>query len=188
MYKVYFITFGCKVSQYETECLKSCFSSAGFEITENEEEGDVFVVNSCTVTGSGDSKSLYAVRKLRRSYPDSVIVLTGCLPQASPETAEKCHEADIVTGTREREKLPSLVMQIIENRSHIVDIPEYTSNDAFEDISNQGVSGKTRAFLKIQDGCNCFCSYCIIPYARGRCRSKPMDSLVKEVTALAQAG
>ncbi len=188
MYKVYFITFGCKVSQYETECLKSCFSSAGLEITENEEEGDVFVVNSCTVTGSGDSKSLYAVRKLRRSYPDSIIVLTGCLPQASPETAEKCHEADIVTGTREREKLPSLVMQIIENRSHIVDIPEYTSNDAFEDISNQGVSGKTRAFLKIQDGCNCFCSYCIIPYARGRCRSKPMDSLVKEVTALAQAG
>lgn len=188
MYKVYFIIFGCKVSQYETECLKSCFSSAGFEVTENEEEGDVFVINSCTVTGSGDSKSLYAVRKLRRKYPDSVIVLTGCLPQASPEISGKIPEADIVTGTREREKLPSLVMQIIENRSHIVDIPEYTSNDAFEDISNQGVSDKTRAFLKIQDGCNCFCSYCIIPYARGRCRSKPMDSLVKEVTALAQAG
>lgn len=88
MYKVYFITFGCKVSQYETECLKSCFASKKFEIVNTEEDGEVFVVNSCTVTGSGDSKSLYAVRRLRRSYPDSIIVLTGCLPQADPEISK----------------------------------------------------------------------------------------------------
>lgn len=187
MYKVFFITFGCKVSQYETECMRGCFENHGFVSVPCENEAYVFVVNSCTVTGSGDSKSLYAVRKLRRNYPDSVIVLTGCLPQASPNTAEKCTEADIVTGTKEREKLPELVLQVIENRSHIIDIPEYTANDVFEDISCQSTQ-KTRAFLKIQDGCNCFCSYCIIPYARGRCRSKPMDSLIREAKTLAESG
>lgn len=186
MYNICFITFGCKVNQYETDCMADCFKSAGFEISA-EENADVFVINSCTVTGSGDGKSLYKVRKLRRDYPNSVIVLTGCLPQANPETAGKCTEADIVTGTKEREKLPKLVMQIINERSRIVDIPEYSSNDIYEDISCNQAS-KTRAFLKIQDGCNCFCSYCIIPYARGRCRSKPMKSLIEDAKALAEAG
>ncbi len=186
MYNVCFITFGCKVSQYETDCIADCFKSSGFSVSA-ESEADVFVINSCTVTGSGDSKSLYKVRKLRKDYPNSVIVLTGCLPQASPEIAEKCTEADIITGTKDREKLPELVMKIIDNKGSIVDIPEYTSHDLYEDISCKSTS-KTRAFLKIQDGCNCFCSYCIIPYARGRCRSKPMDSLVKEAEALAQSG
>lgn len=188
MYKIFFITFGCKVSQYETECIRNCFIKQNFILSETEDDADVFVVNSCTVTGSGDSKSLYAVRKLRRDHPDSVIVLTGCLPQAAPETSGKCMEADIITGTKEREKLPGLVLQAMENRNHIVEIPEYTGNDAFENISDGCISGRTRAFLKIQDGCNCFCSYCIIPYARGRCRSKPMESIIKEAKLLAGTG
>lgn len=187
MYKVFFLTFGCKVSQYETECLEGCFIAENFKIAEDEAEADVFVVNSCTVTGSGDSKSLYAVRKLRRRYPDAVIVLTGCLPQATPEIAEKCTEADIVTGTKEREKLPKLVMQAISEKIRITDIPEYTNHDVFDDIQCR-MSLKTRAFMKIQDGCNCFCSYCMIPYARGRCRSKPMDSLLKDAEQFAEWG
>ena len=88
MYKVYFITYGCKVSHYETELLKSCFGNAGFSVSDKSDDADVIVVNSCTVTGSGDSKSLYSVRKLRKDLPDAVIVLTGCVPQASPEIAE----------------------------------------------------------------------------------------------------
>lgn len=188
MYRVFFITFGCKVSQYETECMKNCFKEKDFIISDSENESDVFVVNSCTVTGSGDSKSLYAVRKLRRNYPDSVIVLTGCLPQASPKTAEKCIEADIVTGTKERANLPELVMRTISEKQHIVSISDYSNHDAFEDIPCQSSFNKTRAFLKIQDGCNCFCSYCIIPYARGRCRSKSMDSLIKEAKSLVESG
>ena len=188
MYRVFFITFGCKVSQYETECMKNRFEEKNFIISDSENEADVFVVNSCTVTGSGDSKSLYAVRKLRRNYPDSVIVLTGCLPQASPETAEKCIEADIVTGTKERTNLPELVMRTISEKQRVVSIPSYSNHDTFEDIPCQSSFNKTRAFLKIQDGCNCFCSYCIIPYARGRCRSKPMDSLIKEAKSLAESG
>ncbi len=186
MYNVCFITFGCKVNQYETDCMADRFRSAGFEISA-EENADVFVINSCTVTGSGDGKSLYKIRKLRRDYPNSVIVLTGCLPQANPETAVKCAEADIVTGTKEREKLPELVMQIIDSRGRIVDIPEYSSDDVYEDISCSSMN-KTRAFLKIQDGCNCFCSYCIIPYARGRCRSKPIKSIIQDAEKLAGAG
>lgn len=191
MYKVFFVTFGCKVNQYETECLRSCFEEKGFVSAVKESDADVFVVNSCTVTGSGDSKSLYAVRRLRRSYPHSVIALTGCLPQAAPETAEKCHEADVVTGTKEREKLVGLVLGVLESGEHCAEIVPYEKSDSFEDIPCSfgfSESGRTRAFMKIQDGCNQFCSYCIIPYARGRCRSKSMDSLRAEAQRLARSG
>lgn len=188
MYKVYFITFGCKVSQYETECMKSCFLSKGYEITETEEEADIFVVNSCTVTGSGDKKSLYAVRKLRRFYPDSVIVLTGCLPQSNKEIGEICPEADIITGTKERENIAKLVEKVIAEKSRILQIADFISGEKFEDISYESTFSQTRAFMKIQDGCNCFCSYCIIPYARGRCRSKPTESVKAEAERLAGAG
>ncbi len=188
MYKVYFITYGCKVSHYETELLKSCFGDAGFSVSDKSDDADVIVVNSCTVTGSGDSKSLYSVRKLRKDLPDAVIVLTGCVPQASPEIADKVPEADIVTGTKERAKLPALVFEALTKRSRIVEIPEYRAGDAFECISYTPTDDRTRGFVKIQDGCNCFCSYCMIPYARGRCRSKPLDVLESEVKMLAEAG
>lgn len=191
MYKVFFITFGCKVSSYETECLRSCFETSGFVSADAEKEADIFVVNSCTVTGSGDSKSLYAVRRLRRSYPDSVIVLTGCLPQAAPDIAGKCPQADIVTGTKNRGQLPELVSRVISEKQQICEVSSYGTDDGFEELpcrSSFEDSGRTRAFLKIQDGCNCFCSYCIIPYARGRCRSKPLDSVREEALRFAQSG
>lgn len=191
MYKVYFITFGCKVSQYETMCIRSCFESRGFESTYSEDEADVFVVNSCTVTGSGDSKSLYAVRKLRRNYPDSVIILTGCLPQAAPDIWEKCREADIITGTRDREQIPRLTMEVISKKRRIIEVSDYGRHDDFEEIPFSAPfteNVNTRAFMKIQDGCDQFCSYCIIPYARGRCRSRSMDSLQDEAWRIAKSG
>lgn len=188
MNKVYFITFGCKVSQYETECMRSCFISGGYSIAESEAEADIFVINSCTVTGSGDSKSLYAVRRLRRFYPDSVIVLTGCLPQSNRDIDGICPEADIITGTKEREKLPALVKTAIAEKSRILHIPDFEKGEEFEDIPYESTFSQTRAFMKIQDGCNCFCSYCIIPYARGRCRSKSIKSVEAEAQQLALAG
>lgn len=188
MYKVYFITFGCKVSQYETECMRSCFVSAGFDIADSEDEAQIFVVNSCTVTGSGDKKSLYAVRRLRRAYPDSVIVLTGCLPQSNNDIGEICSEADIINGTKERDKIPALVKQVIADKLRIFHVPEFVSGEKFEDIPYESSFSQTRAFMKIQDGCNCFCSYCIIPYARGRCRSKPIESVKYEAERLAESG
>ncbi len=188
MYKIFFITFGCKVNQYETECMKSNFLSKGFSETDYPETADVIVVNSCTVTASGDGKSLYSVRKLRKTNPDAIIALTGCLPQASPQAAEKISEADIITGTKERNELPQLVLDFINERKRIVSVAQYGSSDEFEESVYGDFKSKTRAFVKIQDGCNQFCSYCIIPFARGRCRSKPIDILRKEVTALAEAG
>lgn len=188
MYKVFFITFGCKVNQYETECLKADFLSRGYFLTADPSEADVIVVNSCTVTASGDSKSLYSVRKLRKVNPGAVIILTGCLPQASPSDAEKVLEADIVSGTKDRRSILSLTENFLSERKRIVNIGRYGSSDKFEVTAQRGFGEKTRAFVKIQDGCNQFCSYCIIPYARGRCRSKPIDDLKNEIETLAGAG
>ena len=188
MYKVYFMTFGCKVNQYETECLRSAFAEKGFRECEAPEGADVILINSCTVTGSGDSKSLYAVRKMRKTAPDSVIVLTGCMPQADPDIAGKIPEADIITGTKDRAAIPELVSQVLHERRRVVQIGEYAPHDPFETAEYRSSFGQTRAFMKIQDGCNCFCSYCIIPYARGRCRSKPMEDIRREARMLAAAG
>lgn len=188
MYKVFFITFGCKVNQYETESIKADFIAHGFSVTSRKEEADVIIINSCTVTASGDSKSLYCVRKMRKNMPEAIIVLTGCLPQASPMIAENISEANIVCGTKERCRLPGLVSEYIDNRNRIINISEYSSNDKFEILVNSNFDDKTRAFVKIQDGCNQFCTYCIIPYARGRSRSKPIDVLKEELTMLADAG
>lgn len=189
MYKIYLITFGCKVNQYESDCLKADFIDRGYGITDTPEEADVIIINSCTVTSSGDSKSLYAVRRLRKVNKGAVIVLTGCLPQASPETAEKHPEADIVTGTKERKKIIGLVEDFLETRSRAVEICDYCREDGFERLTVQKEFGdKTRAFMKIQDGCNQFCSYCIIPYARGRCRSKSIEDVAEEARLLAEAG
>ena len=188
MYKVFFITFGCKVNQYETDSMHSEFVSQGFVETDSADDADIIIINSCTVTGSGDSKSLYSVRKMRKIAPNAIIALTGCLPQAAPEIAAKIPEADIVAGTKDRRKLPELVRSVIAERRHIVAIDQYGAHDEFELTRFEGAQDKTRAFVKIQDGCNQFCSYCIIPYARGRLRSKPIDALKDEISRLAQSG
>ena len=186
--KIYFTTFGCKVNQYETECISADFVRLGMTVTDAPSEADVIVVNSCTVTASGDSKSLYAVRKLRKINPHAVIVLTGCLPQADPQIEARIPEADIITGTRLRSRIPLLVQQFLSDRQRNSEIAEYGRHDEFEIASCGEMTGRTRAFVKIQDGCNQFCSYCIIPYSRGRCRSKPIDSLKSEIEGLAAAG
>lgn len=188
MYKVFFITFGCKVNQYETECIRADLLSRGFEETENSGKADVIVLNSCTVTSSGDSKSLYAVRKLRKDRPDALIVLTGCLPQASPETAVNIPEADIIAGTKDRRLIPDMILEFLEKRQRIVRVADYCNSDGFEPLVQGDFKGKTRAFVKIQDGCDQFCSYCIIPFARGRCRSKSPEILRREIGMLAEAG
>lgn len=186
--KVYLENYGCKVNSYETESMTADFKLIGYDITNEPMEADVIVINSCTVTASGDSKSLYAVRKYRKSNPKAIIVLTGCLPQASPEISDKIIQADIVTGTRQRGKIPEFVNEFIENRQRIVNIPAYGKADEFEKITCGSFENRTRAFIKIQDGCNQFCTYCLIPYARGRCRSKPIEDLREEVKKIAQSG
>ncbi len=188
--KVNFISFGCKVNQYETECIKQAFSNNNYIITEKKSDADIYIVNSCTVTSSSDSKVLQCIKRLRNDNPLSLIVLTGCYPQAFMGEAKKITEADIITGTKNRSELLSLVNKTLaqKNIDKIVDITDFDGNELLEDMACSEFTEKTRAFIKIQDGCNQFCSYCIIPFARGRIRSKPIDSLKKEISTLAKNG
>lgn len=185
---VYFLTFGCKVNLYETENMKRLFSEAGYGISDGENGAGVFVVNSCAVTEEGVKKLKKELRRLRRSYPEAVIALTGCFPQAFEEEARALAEADVVTGTKNRALLPKLVTDFISSGTRITDVCQYTRKESFEDMCNERYENNTRAFLKIQDGCGMFCSYCIIPYSRGNFRSKPIESVVSEACGYAAAG
>lgn len=188
MYKVYFITFGCKVNHYETECMKSLFRDSGYEIADEMTEADAVVINSCTVTSSGDSRALTALRKARSAMPNAVIALTGCYPQANREEAARLSEADIIAGTKNRSRIAELVGECLAERSRIVELSDYSAEDIFEPLKCTRFDSNTRAFVKIQDGCNQFCSYCLIPFARGRCRSKSADVLREEVRGIAASG
>ncbi len=185
---VFFVTFGCKVNCYETECLKEEFLNNNFILADNETNTDVIIINSCTVTSASDKKVRQTMRRLRIENPSSIIVLTGCYPQAFSEEAKKITEADLITGTKNRSDIIKLVMSELRSRKHMVDIVPYENNDKIESLSCISFENKTRAFVKIQDGCNQFCSYCIIPYSRGRIRSKPINDVISEVTALAANG
>lgn len=188
MYKVYFITFGCKVNHYETECMKELFKKNGWEVVSVPELSDCVVINSCTVTSSGDSRALTALRKIRTQFPDAVIAMTGCYPQADPENAAKLQDADIICGTKERGRIVEFMSGFIEERSRIVNIPAHERGEKFEPLICTQYDDNTRAFMKIQDGCDRFCSYCMIPYARGRCRSKAPDDIRSELAAVAANG
>ncbi len=185
---IYFFTFGCKVNLYETENMKELFSDAGYTISDKESEANIFIINSCTVTETGDKKMKKELRRLKRTYPQSIIVLTGCFPQAFREEAENIAEADIITGTMDRKRLPDMVSGYIAERKRIVSVCEYTRSEAFEQCSNRSFENNTRAFIKIQDGCGMFCTYCIIPYSRGNFRSKPLSDIISEANTLAAAG
>ena len=187
---IYFITFGCKVNLYESENIKQNFLKHGYTISKTENDAEIFVINSCTVTGTGDKKLKKEIRRLKRTYPDSIIVLTGCFPQAFSDEAKKIDEVDIVTGTKNRSILPKLVSEFINsnNRSKMYCVSQYLRNETFEVMSNTSYDNNTRAFVKIQDGCNMFCTYCIIPYSRGNFRSKPIKDIISEVEQLANAG
>lgn len=185
---VHFVTFGCKVNCYESACLRDDFEHAGYTVTDDAEKSDVIIINSCTVTAASDKKVRQTLRKLRKENQFALIVLTGCLPQAFPEEAAKLTQADIITGTKNRPEILKMVLDASENRSHTVNIVPYRNGDKHDSMTCTSFEDKTRAFVKIQDGCNQFCSYCIIPYSRGRVRSKKLEDLISEVTLLAENG
>ncbi len=184
----YFVTFGCKVNTCETAGMQSLLQSAGFSVTTDPAKADVILFNSCTVTSSGDNRLHTAMRKMRTAYPQAKLVLTGCYAQAFPEEAAKCKEADLILGTKNRSRLPELLQQLFRESAPLTAIDPYDTKDRFEELPCDTMPSNTRAFLKIQDGCNCFCSYCIIPYARGRCRSLPLEQLRAHGEAFAENG
>lgn len=186
MKNVYLYTLGCKVNQYETEALAELFCDAGFSIVNDPAKAQVIIVNSCTVTANSDQKTRQAVRRFKRNNPDSIVVLCGCMPQAYPSKAAELLEADIITGNKDHKLILSLVNSF--DGEQVTSIPEHKKGDAFEEFEVENFNGRTRAFIKIQDGCDRFCSYCIIPTSRGRSRSRSLENLSVELDKIRDAG
>ncbi|MEG2596847.1 MAG: tRNA (N(6)-L-threonylcarbamoyladenosine(37)-C(2))-methylthiotransferase MtaB [Oscillospiraceae bacterium] len=186
--RVAFTTLGCKVNQYETENLIELFLNDGFDVVDPNEEADVYVINSCTVTSSGDKKSRQLLRRLKKQNPVCKIALTGCFPQAFPEDAAKIGEADVITGASNRKSLLGAVKKALATGERVIDITVHQKGEAFENMKVRGLRGRTRAFIKIEDGCERYCSYCIIPTARGPVRSKTPEDICAELAELAKNG
>ncbi len=186
--KAAFYTLGCKVNQYESQAMAQSLEKQGFIITDHSEKADVYVINSCTVTAESDRKTRQAVRRFKKQHPDSIVILTGCMPQAFPEVSCELGEADIVIGNKSNHLLHDYIMQYINGSGRIFAVEQHKSGEAFKGCTISSFRERTRASVKIEDGCNRFCSYCIIPYARGRVRSKPLDELKEEIASLAKNG
>ncbi|MEG0546832.1 MAG: tRNA (N(6)-L-threonylcarbamoyladenosine(37)-C(2))-methylthiotransferase MtaB [Oscillospiraceae bacterium] len=186
--KVKMHTLGCKVNQYETQEITEQLLKAGFSITLFDDEADIFVVNSCSVTSESDRKTRQTVRHLRNINPNSIIVLTGCMPQAFPEMANNLSQADIVIGNKNNIELVSKLNTFINDKNRIFDVSQHKTNEEFCGDTIENFNERTRAIVKIEDGCDRFCSYCIIPKARGRVRSKSISDIISEVTALSENG
>ncbi|MBU5336488.1 tRNA (N(6)-L-threonylcarbamoyladenosine(37)-C(2))-methylthiotransferase MtaB [Intestinibacter bartlettii] len=187
MKKVAFYTLGCKVNQYETEAMLELFEKEGYEKAETEDYADVYVINTCTVTHMSDRKSRQYIRRMKKKNPDAIIAVVGCYSQVSPEEILSIDEVNLVMGTNDRKKIVEEVKKIDASRK-VSTVDDIMKVKAFEEIEINKTNGKTRAFMKIQDGCDRYCSYCIIPYARGRVRSRDLESIVKEVESLAANG
>ena len=186
--RVCFYTLGCKVNLNETEALEQLFRRNGFTIVPEGEAADVFIVNSCTVTNFGDQKSRKWLRRAKRENPGAVTVLTGCYPQAFPEEAGQFVEADLVCGNGDRKAILDNVRKLLDGHERIVAITPHTRGELFEELPVERFETHTRAFIKVEDGCNRQCAYCVIPRARGPVRSRSEASILAELNQLAGAG
>lgn len=186
--KAAFYTLGCKVNQYESEYMSELLKNAGFEIVSPAEDADYYIVNSCTVTATADQKTRQNVRKFKRKHPNSTIILTGCMPQAFPDSAKELAEADIVLSNKNNSDILKLINEHSTKHNRIINITKHELGDKFEKCNIEHFSERIRAFVKIEDGCDRFCSYCIIPMSRGRVRSKSLEDLREEIKVLADNG
>lgn len=188
MKKAAFYTLGCKVNQYDTEAMAEAFENAGYTLVDFDEAADVYVINTCTVTGLSSRKSRQAIRRAKQKNKDAVVVAVGCYPQTAREEVESMSEVDIIAGTADRHMLPVYVEEFLKGKGRITAVEDIMKKRAFEDLRIEKYKGRTRAVMKVQDGCSQFCSYCIIPYARGPIRSRPHEDVLAEVHRLVEAG
>ena len=182
-----FHTFGCKVNQYETQAMEQLLRDRGHEICRFEDDSDGYIINTCSVTAVADKKNRAIIRRTRKKHPDSVIGVCGCYSQHAKEVVEKL-DVDVVSGTAGREAFLDMMLSALEDRQHRTAVDNALRRREFEVLPAGGLSERTRAMLKIQDGCVNFCSYCIIPYTRGPVRSAPLELAVEQARELAQQG
>ena len=186
-----FYTLGCKVNQYETEAMSEIFSKNGYKIADFNEVCDVYVINTCTVTSIGDRKSRQMIRRAKHLNPNSIVAVVGCYSQVSPDEVAKIEGVNIILGTKDRKNLCEIADKMLaekENQKLVTDVENALKNREYEELEIKEYAETTRAFVKIEDGCNEFCTYCIIPFARGPVRSRKLENIVKEVEFLAQKG
>ena len=185
--KFAFYTLGCKVNQYETQAMQQMLLADGHTLGEFDEICDGYIINTCTVTAVSDKKSRNAIRRVRRLNPNAVVGVCGCYAQANPDEIRKL-DVDVLVGTADRREFISHLEQAAEHKQKWEKIEDNRLGQDFEILPAGGLTARTRALLKVEDGCNNFCSYCIIPYARGRMRSMPLDAAVAEAQKLAAEG
>ncbi|NLO25165.1 MAG: tRNA (N(6)-L-threonylcarbamoyladenosine(37)-C(2))-methylthiotransferase MtaB [Clostridiales bacterium] len=189
MKRVAFYTLGCKVNQYESEALEELFINEGYTVVGFDQSADVYVINTCTVTHHGDSKSRQAIRRAKRKTPDAVVVVMGCYVQVSPDEVMAVQGVDVVVGTADKSRVVSLVEEARRNVRPIKMVRDFRNDEGFEELAlQQSHSGRTRAFVKVQEGCRQFCTYCVIPYARGPLRSRPVERVVEQIERLVELG
>lgn len=213
MKKVAFYTLGCKVNQYETNAMIERFIKANYEIVDFEEISDIYVINTCTVTNMSDRKSRQIIRRVKQINPNSILVVTGCYAQVASKELEKIEEIDLIVGNTEKKDIVNIVENYFDNKLNLenvggaahsdpqndikksddsinnkINLTDINNQKEFVDFGTTTYTEKTRAVIKVQDGCNNFCSYCIIPYAKGRVRSRKLDSVIDEIKSIAQKG
>ncbi|MEG0277035.1 MAG: tRNA (N(6)-L-threonylcarbamoyladenosine(37)-C(2))-methylthiotransferase MtaB [Coprobacillus sp.] len=188
MKTVAFLTLGCKVNTYESEAMLKLFHQAGYQEIDFKEKADVYVINTCTVTNTGDSKSRQMIRKAIRNNPEAAVCVVGCYSQVASEEIKEIAGVGVILGTQFRNEIVDLAEQFQTDHQQIVKIADVMKLSRFEDLDIDEFSKNTRAFLKIQDGCNNFCTYCIIPYARGGIRSRDKESVLKQAQFLVDHG
>ena len=187
--KVAFHTLGCKVNQYETEAMRQQFAGAGFEPVNEEDFADVYIINTCTVTNLADRKSRQYIRRMKKGNPDAVIAVTGCYAQVKPEELSALPEVDIVAGTGEKNNILDYVQEFFRKRQPQTHIKTYDELCEYQDRGIiTSMESRTRAYIKIQEGCDRFCAYCLIPFARGKVRSRDPREVVAEAAALVEKG
>lgn len=184
MKTVAFCTLGCKVNQYETNAMMQKMIEAGYEVVDFETKADIYIINTCTVTNMADKKSRQMLRRVKEINPEAILVAVGCYAQVAKEKLEQIPEIDLILGINEKNDIAKYVEQASKN-TYVSDVLHQTE---FLDFGDVTYTEKTRAVIKVQDGCNQFCSYCIIPYARGRIRSRKPESVIKEITDVAKEG
>ncbi len=185
--KVAIYTLGCKVNLYESEVIMNSFKKSGYEIVDFEDNADIVIINTCTVTNTSDKKSRNIIRQAVKKHENAVIVVMGCYSQVRSADIKEIDGVDIIIGNTKKSKVVSLVEEYLKNKKSITEIDDIMHTD-FEAMELDTFETRTRAFVKIQDGCNNFCSYCIIPYSRGNIRSKEKDDVVSEIKCLVKNG